>query len=118
MILYKKKYKIPIFTSTLTIYFIDTLEDTFKKYGYDDWGKYDAVCIFPEFHKYELYFENYNIGIIVHEAKHIVNQIFKEFGIPLNVNEDETECILLQYIVNLIDKTIKDYDKIRNRTNT
>jgi len=43
-------------------------------------------------------------GIIVHESKHLVNQIFAYIGMGLNVHNDEAETYLLQWIFEKISK--------------
>lgn len=43
-------------------------------------------------------------GIIAHESKHLVNQIFKEIRQKLDVDNDEVECYLLGWIVDEVAK--------------
>lgn len=49
-------------------------------------------------------FEYEMFATIVHEAKHSVNQIFISKGIQLDLNNDEPECYLLDWIVKEIFK--------------
>ena len=46
-------------------------------------------------------------GSIAHEAKHVVNNIFRQRGIELDLNNDEPECYLLGWVVDQICKYIK-----------
>ncbi len=39
-------------------------------------------------------------GIISHECKHLVNDVFMYIGQKLDPNNDEAECYLLQWLVN------------------
>lgn len=41
-------------------------------------------------------------GAIAHDAKHIVNEIFKDRGQELDLYNDEAECYLLGWVVNQI----------------
>jgi|AntRauTorckE5430_2_1112549.scaffolds.fasta_scaffold09999_4 hypothetical protein len=41
-------------------------------------------------------------GIIAHESKHLVNEIFNQIGHHLDRYNDEPECYLLSWIVNRI----------------
>ena len=45
-------------------------------------------------------------GIIVHEAKHLVNAIFIMIGHDLDPYNDEPECYLLSWVVNRIHEML------------
>lgn len=50
-------------------------------------------------------------GTIAHEAKHIVNRIFRDRGQDLDLYNDEAECYLLGYITDNIHKYINTKNK-------
>jgi len=47
-------------------------------------------------------------GIIAHEAKHLVNNIFIDISHELDPYNDEPECYLLGWIVNRIHEMIPE----------
>jgi hypothetical protein len=51
-------------------------------------------------------------GVIAHEAKHAVNEIFKSVGYELDVRNDEAECYFLGWLVDEICKQINSINKI------
>ena len=52
-------------------------------------------------------------GIIAHEAKYLVNNIFLNVGIELDRYNDDAECYLLSWIVNRIWETKTKFDKLK-----
>lgn len=77
---------------------IETLPDGF------DPNKYDAFAFSEPHNNYDRYFifikPSTKPGQIAHECKHIVNYIFNDRGIKLEIGNDEPECYLLSYLVN------------------
>lgn len=51
-------------------------------------------------------------GIIAHEAKHIVNFIFKEINYLIDMDNDEVECYLLGWVVSEINKVLTQDDEV------
>lgn len=45
-------------------------------------------------------------GEIAHEAKHLVNEIFISIHAKLDVNNDEFECYLLQWVIDELYRII------------
>lgn len=56
-------------------------------------------------------FVNHNSGPgeVAHEAKHALNLIFKWHGVFLSTHNDESECYHLEWIVNRVHNSIKQY---------
>lgn len=48
-------------------------------------------------------YHNLTNGEIAHEAKHAVNEILLHIGASLDLNNDEHECYLLQWLIDEID---------------
>jgi hypothetical protein len=74
-------------------------------YAYEDYkGRYQMMC----FYRY-----NAKPGEIAHEAKHILNTLFLWHGVSLSLSNDEHECYYLEWLVDRIHNTIKQYKRIR-----
>ena len=92
----KKTINIPIYQCKLTIILDKDLSYVTKKYKTIDLSNYGAVTMrIPDKHsEYIIAFE-YNEGsIIAHEVTHLVNYIFKDRGVELDVNNDEPKAYL------------------------
>ena len=117
MVLYKRKLNIPIFDAVLTVNVVDNLED----YNLDETvnisNDTSDAFVFYSLRNYSMYFLKYEVGAVVHEVKHIVNYIFKDFHIQLDVDNDEMECIMMSYITRFVTKTLQDYERKRDKTN-
>lgn len=46
-------------------------------------------------------------GVVAHEALHVVNMLFDDCCIQLDIKNDEHSCYMLGWIVDKIHKTIK-----------
>lgn len=108
----KYKIKIPIYHAYLAIIKTDSIKKVAEKYNVrcvnnpDDYS-YDAITFDqPDkkgfTHYYYVQKKSVSCGVIAHEAKHLVNRIFRDRGIELSVINDESECYLLGWIVNKI----------------
>lgn len=60
-------------------------------------GENEIICVFNKYH-------NLTFGEIAHECKHLVNEIIIDFGGKLDLNNDETECYLLMWVIDEIYK--------------
>ena len=112
----KKKIEIPIYLGYLVIIVTDDFKKIIKKYNIassSDPNDHDYSAI--TFRLYKKRISNYycvlrkkaSPGAIAHEAKHIVNKIFQDRGINLDIVNDENETYLLGWIVNQIYKILK-----------
>ena len=111
-----KKYKIyiPIYGCYLTVIITKNFDKVAKKY-LEDSECYDAMVRTKEKNGIKEYLYVQRLGIsygdIAHEAKHIVNRIFRDRGQLLDSANDEAECYLLGYIVNEIHSKISEVTK-------
>lgn len=109
----KKTVKIPIYNGSLTFYKTDNLQEVFDKHDLKGDAKKFAGVAFrdPAPSGYSRYFiaitPEASVGAMVHEAKHIVNKIFFDRGVELDLLNDEPECYLLQWIFNQLHKFVK-----------
>lgn len=110
------KQKIPLYTGYLCIYFCDDFEFINKKYKLNlDMQEYkdcDAMAGFKEStdEYYVVLNTETTFGIIAHECKHVLNNIYIKHGIELDRYNDEPECYLLKWLVNcVVDTMKKDY---------
>ena len=110
-----KKIKIPIYRLQLMIIIYNDPGEirkfVKKKYGRDhDFSErigwffniddVQHVCIDSE---------NMSPGIIAHECKHAVNDLYQQIGARLDTENDEHECYLLMWYIDEVQKLIEDY---------
>lgn len=113
--------EIPIYGGDLTIGIGKNFNKLGRKIGLafnrDDISECNAISIEKNYLHYCIFIlpEIINSprlnGIIAHEAKHIVNYIFANRGVKLDVNNDEAECYFLGSIVNQIHIVINQYNE-------
>ena len=100
----KAGFKIPIYYGYLYILICDNIELIAKQYDMPGVKNdlHDAF-VFSEGNRYYLATkQKITSGAIAHEAKHLVNKIFKDRGIGIDIENDEAECYLLGWIVRKI----------------
>jgi hypothetical protein len=105
----KFKTKIPLYGGSLEILFPDgkdAITAVEEHYNFS-LEEFSAVCLHQKNSKparYALVFrlEDFTPGLAAHEAKHLVNYIYKDNYIKLDVDNDEPECYLLSWIVNRV----------------
>jgi hypothetical protein len=74
-------------------------------YAFEDHeGKYQVMCFYRKTAK---------PGEIAHEAKHALNIVFRWHGVALSISNDEPECYYLEWLVDRVHQTIKDFKKIK-----
>ena len=94
----KKKIKIPIYNQSIVI--IITEEENPR---YKDFVDYIDGYITASFVKKHL-----SDGIIVHECVHLVNFLYSHIGAELDINNDEHQAYLTQYIYEQIKNIINN----------
>lgn len=115
-----KTYKIPLYLGEFTIFYVEYGETKFAlaKIGLNpddhfpdlDPKKNDAFAFsHPSPSGYSRYFiflnkntKRISPGVIAHECKHVVNFIFNDRRIQLQIGNDEPECYLLSWLVNKV----------------
>jgi len=100
----KVKVKIPIFTGSLTIILGKDLAYVQKKYKTPPLEAFGAVTLRGKgARSYVVAFENKDdVGLIAHEAVHIVNLIFLDCGQELDRTNDEAQAYLTAWVVDTI----------------
>jgi len=113
-----KKFKAPLYGTDFEVVLYkgeSEIEKYFEEQGYTvDFKNYDgglfvndktediALVLCEEKEGYP------TPGIISHEAKHLVNQIYTLIGCELDKYNDEPECYLLGWIVNRIHEFVNE----------
>ena len=105
-----KKYKTPLYGTKFTIVIYNSDDDFQKKFKKIEISNFDGAVFYE---KDELFIvfsaerKGYPTpGIIAHEAKHLVNNIFIEISHDLDRHNDEPEAYLLGWIVNRIHELL------------
>ncbi|RIV23617.1 hypothetical protein DYU11_11590 [Fibrisoma montanum] len=90
--------KIPLYFERLRILVSEVLEKP----------EYDAYVMFQKDEMVLHIKPDASIGIIAHETVHIVNHVFKQCGILLDVDNDEPQAYLTGWVANQIYKAIHE----------
>ena len=112
MKLVSKKYKIPMYFDYLVIVQDKDDKKIAKKYGLEGTETFDG-CFFTKHSKdghtkYVIaFFGKASPSAIAHEAVHVVNQIFKDRYIKLDIDNDEPQAYLLGWVVEKCHETLK-----------
>lgn len=104
----KKIIDIPIYQCKLTIILDKDLKYITKTYNTIDLSNYGAITMrIPNRHsEYVVAFE-YNEGsIIAHEVTHLVNYIFEDKNIKLDIINDEPQAYLTGWLFKQVEKAI------------
>ena len=111
----KRLVNVPLYHVQIMVYYgnYDELEKVNEQYvsgGFFE-STYARTIWDNETNRFALLFRNdlkITIGGIVHECKHMVNIIFRARGVELDIENDETECYLLEWLVDKIYLIIKN----------
>lgn len=101
------KIKIPIYGGLLKVIYVKDMSKVIKKYNLtDNCYNHDAFC-FKHKGIYYAIFQTKKPSIVAHESVHIVNMIFEDSNIQLDLINDETQAYLTGWVFNKISKAIK-----------
>lgn len=106
------KLTIPLYGFKLKIIQVKELSVVGEKYGLEDLHGIDAF-VFRKYRKngspkYYLVFSNkVTPGYIAHEALHLVGLIYEDIHAVLEIENDEPQCYLIEWIVDQCHKHIK-----------
>ena len=91
----KKKIKIPIYNQSIVVIITEEENPRYKAFvdGY-------ITALFVKKHLSD--------GIIVHECVHLVNFLYRHIGAELDINNDEHQAYLTQYIYEQIKNIINN----------
>lgn len=110
----KRSYKIPIYHGRLHVIFTMNLKDVEKKYNLlplDGGLEFDGITFNYKGEYYVAFDTKYfKPHIAAHEAKHVVNDVFRDTGIALDIHNDEAECYFLGWVMRKIYHTHKQLD--------
>ena len=106
----KKTINIPIYQCKLTIILDKDLSYITKKYKTIDLSNYGAITmrVPNKYNEYIVAFEYSEGSIIAHEVTHLVNYIFKDRGVELDLNNDEPQAYLTGWLFKEIDKFLNN----------
>lgn len=106
----KRKFKIPIYHGCLHVIYSKNIDKLVKKYNLNEEAEKADAFVFKhpdkELHYYAI-FRVKDIDTIAHEAVHIVNHIFDDRCISLDLKNDEPQAYLTGWAVRKILKTLK-----------
>lgn len=100
-----KTINIPIYQCKLTLILDKDLSYIVKKYNTIDLSDYGAVTMrVPNKHsEYIIAFEYTEGSIIAHELVHLINYIFEDKHISLDIKNDEPQAYLTGWLFKQID---------------
>jgi len=118
-----KRVKIPIYGGTLSFVIAKTIDEGAAeiKTEIDEnlANGSSAICLRRDCLFFAIIIEEEVIDrpdIIAHESKHLVNYVFEDRGIRLDVTNDEAECYFLGWVVKEFHKAIDQYKKAKCKT--
>lgn len=101
----KHKIKVPIYGTSVTVILCDSLKEIEKEYNLTDTDCCAAITFKRKF-KYHVAFEKAPPETIAHEVVHLVNHIFYDRGINLDLINDEPQAYFTGWLFNQIFLTI------------
>jgi hypothetical protein len=117
---YKKKIKVPLFVGNFNIVFTNDYSKTDKIF--DDLGEFYTCFSYSQEYEFNPYlFFNFwhkskiTHGVIAHEALHAADHFLEIIGYRTDVDNNETKCYLIQFIVDEIYK-FAEKNKIKIHT--
>lgn len=105
-----KKINIPIFRGTLTLIKDKNFKKVNKKYNLNISENYGAVSFQKNENGFEYFvcFIDTNKSLLMHEAIHICNYVFKNIGVRLDLENDEVQAYFTGWIVDEMIKFLKE----------
>jgi hypothetical protein len=108
----RKMIKIPIYFGELVIEQHASLKHVEMKYGLRDTHGMEAVAFrWPHPNGYHRYVAAFTHGVplsvIVHECVHIVNMLFDDVGVKLDVRNDESQAYVTGWVAEQCFKYLK-----------
>lgn len=115
----KKIIRVPIYQAKVTVLLVDSLKEIEDRYQLKD-TECVAAMVFRRKYNYFVAFERLDPGIIAHEVTHLVNHIFYDRGVELDLVNDEPQAYLTGWLYgNIYDIIYKKFNygqtKISNR---
>lgn len=112
-----KKISIPIYQGYLRIFVNQDFEEAAQIAGVSDegndlnsFGAFVSTSKIGVHHCFNVFFrENVDCSLIAHEVVHLVNAIYAERHMKLDIHNDEPQAYLTGWITEQIYKTLKTY---------
>lgn len=110
----KETIKIPIYFGNLVILQLENLSEINKDYNLNLGINHEA-CVFDEIspkgiHNYVIAFEaKVTLKIIAHECIHLVNRVFIDRGIKLDLTNDEPQAYLMGWFFEQCETFLKKH---------
>lgn len=102
------KVKVPIYFSVIQIVVAKDLNKALRKLKINENGKdHEAFVVYDEDKIILFISKDASQGLIAHESVHIVNLIFKNAHVELDIDNDEPQAYLMGWVVEEITKAIK-----------
>lgn len=95
-----KKINIPIYRGVFVICITDDLKKVENKFNLINTDSLDAFTFKIGHNYYMVTTKDLKISVIAHESVHIKNMIFKDSFIKLDINNDEPEAYLLEWVID------------------
>lgn len=111
-----KKLKVPVFKAALTINIADNIEEFENHFLVKDNFEIkpctDAFCVvIEELNCINLFFEyETSISVLAHECEHIKNRIWKCIGHVTDLDYDEPDSYLIEYLIEEVLKVQKKHN--------
>lgn len=102
----KIKKLIPIYNQLVTVVYCDSVDKINNDLGIEMEEHFTAVVFDKEVGHWCVVVRPKHLspGIVAHECKHLVNKLFVYVGIELDRFNDEAECYMIKWFVDLIYK--------------
>lgn len=111
----KKKFNLEVYHGEIVVIQTPDIKRIGFKYGFDCSGCDAIVFRRPYKNGYNRYIFAYEgtakPHIIAHEIVHLVNYIFKDHGIELDLQNDEPQAYLTGWLTKKINETINQIEK-------
>lgn len=108
----KRKVKIPIFNYLMYVYVYDYWEDLENSIAKDIYSQPNTNGLTIEYDNYCVVCCPASInkkGIVLHESGHVKNLVWKYIGYVPQIDNDEVDQYLHQYIFEKIEKIINNH---------
>lgn len=104
-----KTINIPIYQAKVTVILDKDLSYVEKKYKTDSLKDFGAVTLKEEskYRSYVIAFEYLSGGIIAHEIVHLINYLYLDCGIELDLKNDENQAYLTGWLFDTIYNLLK-----------
>lgn len=106
----EKSFIVPIYDFKVEVTVFDKLEEVQSKYS-EFMTTETKACTVEYFNiaKVKLIVPSYGYSETVHELEHTKNLIWKAKGYKTQVDNDEVDAYLLEYLYDKVDKIIKKH---------